>query len=63
MSETLKRASEIGTQRPGFDYSLLPLGEGLGKRGVGGAARYQALSPTLSQKERGVRTNDQSMRG
>jgi len=32
--------------------SLLPLGEGLGKRGVAVVPVNQALSPTLSQRER-----------
>jgi len=33
--------------------SLLPLGEGLGKRGLAWAEFYtNALSPTLSQRER-----------
>jgi hypothetical protein len=40
-----------------FDSSLLPLGEGPGKRGVAGAADTQALSSTLSQRERESETN------
>jgi hypothetical protein len=35
-----------------IDFALLPLGEGPGKRGVAGRFDTQALSPTLSQRER-----------
>jgi hypothetical protein len=38
----------------GFEISLLPLGEGPGKRGVAGRLDIQALSPTLSQKGEGM---------
>src|SRR6266496_4890550 len=35
-----------------FCFSLLPLGEGSGKRDLHGGALAKALSPTLSQRER-----------
>jgi hypothetical protein len=35
-----------------FDLSLLPLGEGLGKRGGSYCDNLQTLFPTLSQGER-----------
>jgi hypothetical protein len=39
---------------------LLPVGEGLGKKGVVKEARAQTLSPTLSQRERELRATHPS---
>ena len=57
MSEALNKLVRGLSRRCWFDISLLPLGEGPGKRGVAEAARYSSPLPNPLPKGEGVKTN------